>query len=137
MLAKVKANIPEWVRIQRVQRDIPTYVTSAGVDKTNLRQYVDEVFLGMTAPLLVTIFSIFWIEKVFKTDKEKLPATMAKSFFIKMVLFALYFIIILGFYTFEPIPFVISFTGFFILFYIIEAIFLQKLFNSILNKPSA
>ena len=80
-----------------------------------ISQYVDEVFLGMTAPLLVTIFSIFWIEKVFKTDKEKLTATMAKSFFIKMVLFALYFIIILGFYTFEPIPFVISFTGFFIL----------------------
>ena len=95
-----------------------------------ISQYVDEVFLGMTAPLLVTIFSIFWIEKVFKTDKEKLTATMAKSFFIKMVLFALYFIIILGFYTFEPIPFVISFTGFFILFYIIEAIFLQKLFQT-------
>jgi len=25
----------------RVQRDIPTYVTSAGVDRTNLRQYID------------------------------------------------------------------------------------------------
>ena len=93
-------------------------------------QYISEIFLGMVAPLLVTVFSIFWIEKVFKTDKEILTATMAKSFFIKMVLFALYFIIILGFYTFEPIPFVISFTGFFILFYVIEAVFLQKLFRS-------
>lgn len=93
-------------------------------------QYINEVFLGMTAPLLVAIFSIYWIEKVFKIDKEKLTATMTKSFLIKMVLFALYFIIILSFYTFEPIPFVISFTGFFILFYIIEAIFLQKLFQT-------
>ena len=93
-------------------------------------QYLSEILLGMTAPLLVTVFSIFWIEKVFKTDKEKLTATMARSFFIKMVLFALYFIIILSVYTFEPIPFVISFTGFFILFYIIEAIFLQKLFQT-------
>ena len=93
-------------------------------------QYISEVFLGMVAPLLVTIFSIFWIGKVFKIDKEKITATMTKSFFIKMVLFALYFIMILSFYTFKPIPFVLSFTGFFILFYIIEAIFLQKLFQS-------
>ncbi len=33
--------IPEYCRIMRVQRDIPTYATTSGVDKTNLRQYVD------------------------------------------------------------------------------------------------
>lgn len=93
-------------------------------------QYIIEIFIGMAAPLLVTIFSIIWIKKVFKADPEKLTSTMAKSFFIKMVLFALYFIIILSFYAFEPNPFVISFTGFFILFYIIEAMFLQKLFQT-------
>jgi hypothetical protein len=93
-------------------------------------QYIKEIFMGMTAPLLVTLFSIIWVKKVFTTDPEKLTATMTKSFFIKMVLFALYFIIILSFYAFKPSPFVISFTGFFILFYIIEAIFLQKLFQS-------
>ncbi len=93
-------------------------------------QYLYEIFIGMLAPSLVTIFSIIWIKKVFKTDPEKTTSTMAKSFFIKMVLFALYFIIILSFYTFEPNPFVISFTGFFILFYTIEAIFLQKLFQT-------
>ncbi|MDA1196848.1 MAG: tRNA uridine(34) 5-carboxymethylaminomethyl modification radical SAM/GNAT enzyme Elp3 [Nanoarchaeota archaeon] len=35
--------IPEWCRVMRVQRDIPTNVTEAGVDKTNLRQYVDKL----------------------------------------------------------------------------------------------
>ncbi len=93
-------------------------------------QNIKEIFIGMSAPLLVTLFSIIWVKKVFTTDPEKLTATMTKSFFIKMVLFALYFIIILRFYAFKPSPFVISFTGFFILFYIIEAIFLQKLFQS-------
>ena len=91
--------------------------------------YFTEILLGMIAPLLVTVISIIWINKVFKVDPEKTTATMTKAFFIKMVLFALYFIIILGFYTFEPNPFVISFTGFFILFYIIEAMFLQNLFQ--------
>ncbi len=42
MIAKFKATIPEYVRIMRVQRDIPTYMISAGVDRTNLRQYVME-----------------------------------------------------------------------------------------------
>lgn len=100
------------------------------VSGTVFPQYIKEIFIGMVAPLLVTIFSIAWIKHVSKADPGKITATMTKSFFIKMVLFALYFIIILRFYTFETIPFVISFTGFFILFYIIEAIFLQKLFKS-------
>ena len=92
-------------------------------------QYYKEIFIGMIAPLLITLISIMWIKKVFKTNPAKVTATMTKSFFIKMVLFALYFIIILSFYAFNPSPFVISFTGFFILFYIIEAIFLKKLFQ--------
>jgi len=100
------------------------------IGSTVFTYYTKEIFMGMIAPLLVTILSIMWINKVFKANPEKTTTTMTKSFFIKMVLFALYFIIILSFYTFEPNPFVISFTGFFILFYIIEAIFLQKLFQS-------
>jgi elongator complex protein 3 len=35
--------IPEYCRIMRIQRDIPTYATTAGVSKTNLRQYIDEL----------------------------------------------------------------------------------------------
>jgi len=33
--------IPRYCRVMRIQRDIPTKVTTDGVDKTNLRQYVD------------------------------------------------------------------------------------------------
>ncbi|MFH0970219.1 MAG: tRNA uridine(34) 5-carboxymethylaminomethyl modification radical SAM/GNAT enzyme Elp3 [Candidatus Diapherotrites archaeon] len=38
--AEVKQHVPEWVRIMRVQRDIPTQNISGGVKKTNLRQMV-------------------------------------------------------------------------------------------------
>ncbi|MFT4303437.1 MAG: tRNA uridine(34) 5-carboxymethylaminomethyl modification radical SAM/GNAT enzyme Elp3 [Candidatus Woesearchaeota archaeon] len=34
--------IPEWCRVMRIQRDIPTYVIVDGVERTNLRQYVNE-----------------------------------------------------------------------------------------------
>ncbi len=33
--------VPEWCRLMRVLRDIPTFATTAGVDRTNLRQYAD------------------------------------------------------------------------------------------------
>ena len=46
LIAEAKRFVPEFVRIVRIQRDIPTYVTSSGVDRTNLRQYVEKVCKG-------------------------------------------------------------------------------------------
>ncbi|MBT6041105.1 tRNA uridine(34) 5-carboxymethylaminomethyl modification radical SAM/GNAT enzyme Elp3 [Candidatus Woesearchaeota archaeon] len=41
LIAEFKKYVPVYCRIQRVQRDIPSYMAEDGVDKTNLRQYVD------------------------------------------------------------------------------------------------
>ena len=43
IIAEAHKFIPEYCRVMRVQRDIPTYATKAGVDKTNLRQYVAKI----------------------------------------------------------------------------------------------
>jgi elongator complex protein 3 len=40
LIAEVKKSLPEWVRIQRIQRDIPVKLIVDGVDKSNLRQIV-------------------------------------------------------------------------------------------------
>ncbi len=40
IISEFKRFVPKWCRIMRVNRDIPTFVTSAGIDRTNLRQYV-------------------------------------------------------------------------------------------------
>jgi elongator complex protein 3 len=42
LIAWFKQFVPNYCRIMRVQRDIPTFLTDAGVDKTNLRQYVEK-----------------------------------------------------------------------------------------------
>ncbi len=42
LLLEVKKLVPEWVRIMRVQRDIPAYLIEAGVNKSNLREIVQE-----------------------------------------------------------------------------------------------
>ncbi len=41
-IAQMKELIPEWVRIQRIQRDVPAQHIDAGVDKSNLRQVVEQ-----------------------------------------------------------------------------------------------
>ena len=42
LIARVKRMIPPWVRVQRVQRDIPAYLVEAGVKHGNLRQLAHE-----------------------------------------------------------------------------------------------
>ena len=42
LLAEIKKMVPPWVRIQRVQRDIPATVIKAGPRKSNLRELVWE-----------------------------------------------------------------------------------------------
>jgi elongator complex protein 3 len=41
LIARIKKDIPEWVRIQRIQRDIPSQYICEGITKSNLRQYVE------------------------------------------------------------------------------------------------
>jgi elongator complex protein 3 len=42
LIAEFKAHVPEYVRIMRVQRDIPSSEVESGVKRTNLRQYISE-----------------------------------------------------------------------------------------------
>lgn len=45
LITEFKKHVPRYVRIMRVQRDIPTFMTEAGVDRTNLRQYISKLML--------------------------------------------------------------------------------------------
>jgi elongator complex protein 3 len=45
IIAEGKKFVPKYCRIMRIQRDIPTKFSSAGVDRTNLRQYIDQLLV--------------------------------------------------------------------------------------------
>jgi elongator complex protein 3 len=42
LLVKIKSILPKWVRLQRIQRDIPAYQVLAGIRKSNIRQLAKE-----------------------------------------------------------------------------------------------
>jgi elongator complex protein 3 len=50
LIAKIKSIIPRWVRVMRIQRDIPSQFIVAGPRKSNLRQLVEKRMkeLGLT-----------------------------------------------------------------------------------------
>ncbi len=43
LLAEIKARLPPWVRVQRIQRDIPARLIAAGVRESNLRQHAQRL----------------------------------------------------------------------------------------------
>jgi elongator complex protein 3 len=42
LIAEVKKIVPEWIRIMRIQRDIPAFLIETGVKQSNLRELVQE-----------------------------------------------------------------------------------------------
>jgi elongator complex protein 3 len=42
LIVEIKKTVPPWVRIMRVQRDIPAYLIEAGVKQSNLRELVQD-----------------------------------------------------------------------------------------------
>ncbi|MGI6589119.1 MAG: tRNA uridine(34) 5-carboxymethylaminomethyl modification radical SAM/GNAT enzyme Elp3 [Candidatus Iainarchaeum sp.] len=42
LFVELKSSLPKWVRVMRVERDIPGNVIEAGIKKTNLRQIIEE-----------------------------------------------------------------------------------------------
>jgi elongator complex protein 3 len=42
LIARMKEYVPKWVRIQRIQRDVPAPMISSGVKKSNLRQFITQ-----------------------------------------------------------------------------------------------
>lgn len=103
-----------------------------GLLVSGMEHYFMEIFLGMIAPLIIGIISIYLISDIQKKSPEKVTNILLKTFVGKMIFFGAYFIYIFTFYSFNPTPFIISFTGYFLTLHVSEALFLKTIFT---NKP--
>jgi len=87
-----------------------------------------EVFLGMIAPLVVAVSSWVAIERTYRRKPAGVTAIMMGGFAGKMVFFGAYVVVMLRGLSLRPVPFVVSFTGYFIALYLVEALYLKRLF---------
>lgn len=92
-----------------------------------------EVLFGMLAPLVAAVSTWVLVARTYRFRPERLTALMIKGFAAKMVFFGAYVTVMLTVMSLSPMPFVISFTVYFIALHLIEAMFMQRLFAGTLN----
>ncbi len=86
------------------------------------------VWLGMAAPLGATACSAILVERVYRSRPESLTRVMGGAFAVKMIFFGGYVALVVKADWVRPIPFAISFTGYFLALHITEAFRLRRLF---------
>ncbi len=86
------------------------------------------VLAGMLAPLAGALISWLLAERAYLRTPEKLTARMTIAFAGKVLFFGIYVIAVLRGTAVQPIPFAVSFTGYFIALYLGEALLLRRLF---------
>ena len=89
-----------------------------------------EVWLGMIGPLLVVNVTWVLVERVYRAQPERLTSVMIGALAGKLVFFGVYVAVAIGVLGVQPVPFVASFTSYFIVLHLIEAFFLRRLFVS-------
>ncbi|HVH29056.1 MAG TPA: hypothetical protein VM818_20020 [Vicinamibacterales bacterium] len=87
-----------------------------------------EIMMGMLGPLLAASGTWLLVEQSRRRNSLGLTAVMFKAFAAKMLLFAAYVIVALKGLRLRPVPFVISFTTYFIVLHLTEALWLRRMF---------
>jgi hypothetical protein len=87
-----------------------------------------EALYGMLGPLAVA--SVSWIvtERTYTSSPERLTGVMVTGLGIKAVVFGAYVVTMVRLVGLRPIPFVASFTGYFIALHLMEALFMRRMF---------
>jgi hypothetical protein len=87
-----------------------------------------EVVLGMLAPLVIASGSWILIEQTHRRAPGRVTGLMVAGFAGKMVFFGVYVAVMLKGLALQPVPFVVSFTSYFIALHLMEALALRRLF---------
>ena len=116
----------------KVGRDTLLYATVGSVLSAAVlaMRFGREVWLGMLAPLVVMNVTWTLTERVYKANPQRLTSVMISAFAGKLVFFGAYVGLAIGVLDMQPVPFAVSFTGYFISLHLIEALWLKRLFVS-------
>src|SRR2546428_1253986 len=88
-----------------------------------------EILFGMLGPLAAVSGTRFLAAWIYRERPEELMGLMIAAFLLKMVFFGGYVAIMLQVARVRPVPFVVSFTSYFIWLYLIVAPYLKRLFS--------
>ena len=87
------------------------------------------VLLGMVGPLLMATGSWVLAERTYRERPGALLNVMIAAFAFKVVFFGAYVVVMIRVVGLRPVPFVASFTGYLAGLYLMEAVYLRRLFR--------
>ena len=93
-------------------------------------QVTVEILLGMLSPLLSALGTLILVDRTYRKAPQKLTSLMTQAFMGKMLFYGVYVSVIVGFYSFQAVPFAVSFTLYFIGLHLTEALYFQALFRA-------
>ncbi|HEY6613141.1 MAG TPA: hypothetical protein VIZ32_01440, partial [Vicinamibacterales bacterium] len=78
-----------------------------------------ELALGLAGPLLSAAVSWQILERTQRSAPERLTNVMIASFGVKVLLFGLYLVVMLNVLALRPMPFMLSFTGYYVALHVV------------------
>lgn len=86
-----------------------------------------EVLVGMAGPVVVAVGSIMMMDRVSRRNPEGLTRLLIRAFVSKMVVFGLYVALATVLMSLDVVAFVVSFTMYFVLLYLVETFYVYQL----------
>jgi hypothetical protein len=86
-----------------------------------------EVLLGMLGPLAATAATWILAKRMCRRKPEQLTAVMIGAFGAKLVFFGAYVVVMLKALALDPIPFIVSFTIYYIALHLTGAVGIRRL----------
>jgi len=86
-----------------------------------------EMLLGMLGPLIVVCVTWVLMARTYRSNPQGLTAMMTAAFAGKMIVFGAYVAVMLGVLSVRPVPFVASFTTYFVGLYLMQALYLRRM----------
>ena len=88
-----------------------------------------ELLYGMVGPLVAVSGSWDAVERTYRRDPQAVTRMMILAFAFKIVFFGTYVIVMIRGLSLSPVPFGVSFVSYFSGLYLMEALYLRRLFK--------
>ena len=104
-----------------------TLASVAAVTLVVGRNAADDVALGMLGPLAAVVVSWVLVERAYRIRAGHILPVLIRAFVWKVVFFGAYVVAMIRLVHVDPIPFVVSFTAYFVTLYFVQAVLLHRL----------
>jgi hypothetical protein len=114
MLWMIAASLASWLAL--------LVVTGGAFDR--------ELTAGMAGPLVVAAVTWSLTARTFRATPGRVQALMLHGLAVRLLFFSVYVMVMLRLLGLRPVPFVLSFTGYFVALHVIQAILMRRLFST-------